>query len=122
MNKNAKNSIKESFWLLLAGGIAGYFLPWWSLAIVTAIFAYFFRWSNAKAFGLGLAVGILLWSGYASILSYLNQGVLAKMIGELFGGLSGFQLIIITGWIGGILAGFGALTGSLFRNLTLKKV
>ena len=76
--------------------------------------------SSGKAYAVGFAAGFLLWWGSAFFFNFANAGMLAGKMGELIGNLNSAYMLMITGTMGGILAGFGTLTGvlgNLFSNL-----
>ena len=104
---------------LVLGYLAGRFIGWWSLPIVTAISSFYFKTSVGKAFAAGTAAGTLLWLLYSGILNFANGGQLSGMLAETFHLTSGAYLMNITVLIGGLLGGMGALCGALARNVIL---
>ncbi|MDX1943582.1 MAG: hypothetical protein SFU99_23650 [Saprospiraceae bacterium] len=105
---------------LIAGFIAQQFLPWWMIAVIAGLLSYIFDLKTGVSFWAGFVAAALLWASYAGYLDYQNEGILSARIGKLFGGLPGAVLILLTGVVGGIFGGLGALTGSLGRRLTTK--
>ncbi len=93
------------------------FLPWWSIAFLAAILSSALNIKVSASFWLGFLAAALLWGGYAAFLSTANEGIMAARIGKLLGGLNGTLLLFVTGLLGGIFGGLGALTGSLGRRL-----
>lgn len=110
-----KNVFFVTLFILVFGclGFAG--LPWWALSFIAAAAVFFFPLSGGKGFATGFATGTLLWMTVALLQNAGNGGLLSGRIGQLFMGLQGFQLLLITGLLGGLLAGFGALTGAYLR-------
>jgi len=102
---------------LIAGYIGHQFLPWWSIAAIAALLSFIFHVKVKLSFWAGFLAAALLWGGYAAVIDAANEGILSARIGNLFGGVSGFMLLVMTGIIGGIFGGMGALTGSLGRML-----
>lgn len=98
------------------------FLPWWSGLIVIALFTAIMGVKPGKAVAFGAGILACIWLGYAMLLNFGNQGVLAAKIGEIFKGVSTAQLLGITFFLGGLLGGLAALTGSLFRRMISRKV
>jgi len=97
--------------------IAGLHFPWWSIAIAAFIVALLIQQKSWKAFLAGFIGLLLLWSGLAFWIDVKNESILSARIGELFGiGNNSFLLILITGIIGGLVAGFAALSGSFLRT------
>lgn len=112
-----KNFLIQFALTLILSWLAQLFLPWWSLVIVAAIVALFFHYKYAvTSFLVGfLAVG-LLWMGYAYWISTGDSSLTSRM-GELFGGMSPFFMVIFSTTIGAIAGGLGALTGTMGRQI-----
>lgn len=96
--------------------ISGLFLPWWGMAITSLLVALLVHQKGYKAFLAGLLGVFLLWAGLAWWIDMKNNGVLSERIASVLplGGNS-ILLILVTGLIGGLVAGLGALTGSYLR-------
>lgn len=100
----------------LLGFIGGLFLPWWSIAIAAFIVALLVQQRSGIAFLSGWLGLFLLWGGLALWINIRNEGVLAAKIASVLPlGGSAVLLIIVTGFIGGLVAGFAALSGSYLR-------
>lgn len=89
------------------------FLPWWSFAITSFIVALTIQQKGWKSFVSGFLALFIFWGLYAFILDNNNHHLLSTKIAELFP-LNGSYvlLLVITAFIGGIISGFAALTGS----------
>jgi hypothetical protein len=97
--------------------VAGLYLPWWSLAIAAFFVAVFIHQHPGKAFLSGFLGVFILWAGLAWWIDMKNEGILSKKIAELLPlGGSSFLLILVTAFIGALVAGFGAMTGSFLRS------
>jgi hypothetical protein len=96
--------------------ISGLFLPWWGIAIAALLVAVIIKQSAGKAFAAGFLGVMLLWQGLAWWINIGNHGVLAKKIALVLP-LGGNQvyLILVTGIVGGLVAGFAAMSGSYLR-------
>lgn len=104
--------------IILLGGIAQLFLPWWSLVVITFLVAFAFRLNAWGGFFAGFLGIFLLWAIYAFFLNQANEGLLASRMGDLFslpGGALG--VLIISALVGGLLGGLGAVTGTFGREL-----
>lgn len=116
-----KNILLSTLFILILGCLSLFGLPWWCLALIAAVAIFIFPLSGGKSFATGFAAGTLLWFSIAFILNAANGGMLSAKIGLLFQGVSGFQLLSVTGLLGGLLAGFGALTGSYARQWVFRE-
>ena len=91
----------------------GLYFSWWSVSIAAFIVAVAIRQHPAKSLLSGFLGVFLLWGILAWWIDIKNEGVLSRRIAELFSlGDKTFLLIIISAFIGALVAGFGALTGS----------
>jgi hypothetical protein len=116
--KTIKNHLLIVFCVLVFGGSAFWGLPFWMTAVGGLIGAWFFR---ARASGLtALFSGFFLWFVPAFLLNRGNGGVLAAKVGALFMGLTPLHLLLLTGLLGGLLAGLGHLTGRYLHELIIK--
>ena len=96
--------------------LAGLFLPWWSIALVAFLVALLIRQEIAWAYLAAFTAIFLLWGGLATIITIQNKGVLAHKIAQLFP-LNGnaVYLLLLTATVGGLVAGFAAMSGSSLR-------
>lgn len=103
--------------LIIIGFILQSFLPWWIIVFTAIIVGIVAKMGGTRSFGIGFLSIALLWGVYAGWIDQANAGRLSSRMGELFGGIAGYQLILIVALVGGILGGMGMLTGSLARKL-----
>ena len=103
--------------------IAGIYIPfWWFFAIVALIVAVLVHQKSGKAFLAGFLGLFILWLVLVIWMDNGNDGVLSAKIASLLplGGSKG-ALLFVTAFIGGLIAGFAALTGSFLRSSNAKK-
>jgi hypothetical protein len=86
--------------------ISGLFLPWWGIAVAALLVAVLIHQKPGKAFLAGSAGVILLWIGLA-----VWRDVTVLPLGG-----NPILLIVLTAFIGGLVAGLAALTGSYLRS------
>lgn len=103
--------------VLALGLLCRWGLPWWAIVPIGAVAGWAVRPGAGAGFGAGFMAGFLLWFGLALALHIANGGLLATRVGQLMQGLSGGVMLLVTGLLGGLLAGFGVLTGHLGREL-----
>ena len=102
---------------------AGIFIGWWwFFAVVAFAVAILVHQKAWKAFFSGFLGLFLLWGGLAYWIDVKNESILSSKIAELLPlGGSSFLLIVVTGFIGGIVAGMAALSGSFLRSTKQKQ-
>lgn len=97
--------------------IAGIYLDWWSLAIAAFLVAVLIHQKAGRAFLSGFLGVFILWAGLAWWIDIKNDAVLSKKIAALLPlGGSSIALILVTAFIGALVAGMGAMTGSFLRS------
>ena len=102
--------------------IAGLYFPWWSIAVTAFIVALLVHQKAWKAFLAGFLGLFLLWAALAGWIDMKNEHILSARIGELLGiGHNSLLLVLITALVGGLVAGFAALSGSYLRSSNKKR-
>ena len=97
--------------------ISGLYLPWWGIAPVALAVAALIPQRPGVAFLAGFTGLFLLWAGLAFWTDEQNQGILSQKIARILPlGGRGLLLVLITGFVGGLVGGLAALTGSFLRN------
>ena len=108
--------------IILLSFAGGLFFPWWIIAIAAFIVTAFIPMRPAAAFAIGAAALATLWGGMALIIDSQNQHVLAARIASVLPlGGSPVYLILVTAFIGLLVGGAAALSGSLFRRIFSEK-
>ena len=96
--------------------IASLFLPWWGIAIAALLVAAIVHQKAGKAFVSGLLGVFLLWAGLAWWIDMKNNSVLSHKVASVLPlGGNTLLIIVVTGLVGGLVAGFAALSGSYLR-------
>ena len=116
--------MKFIFRLILIA-ILSYFLPfyfpWWVIILSSMIVGLLLPGNGWNLFNAGFLGGGLVWLGYALKLDYQTQSIMTNQMVELMGLDDPLLLLLLSGLIGGLGSGFGALTGSSFRQIFMKK-
>ena len=90
--------------------VLGLYFPWWSLAIAALIIGILIHQRAGMAFLSGFLGVFLLWAILAWWIDMKNEGYLSAKISALLPlGGSSILLILVTAFIGGLVAGFGAM-------------
>jgi hypothetical protein len=93
------------------------YFPWWSIAIVAFVVVALIPQKPVMAFLCGFGALFLFWTLLSLWISSNNDHILAHKVSVLFLKTdSPFLLIIVTGLIGGLVAGFAALTASFIQK------
>ena len=91
-------------------------LPWWVIAFSACLVAASFKSSGLSDFMAGfLGVG-LLWLTMAWWIDLETDSILTQKIATLLNVGKAYVVILVTGLIGGIVGGFGALSGHFLRK------
>ena len=93
------------------------FLPWWSIAIAAFAVAALIPQGAAKSFLTGFTALFLLWGGLSFWISNNNEHLLAHKVSMVLLKMDNpWILIFATAFIGALVAGFAALSGSFLRK------
>ncbi len=113
-----------AFFLTILLSFAGcLFLPWWFIGVAGFIVAVVVPQRSFLAFLSGFLALVVLWGAQSFFIDLQNNHILAtRVAGILPLGKSYIALIAVTAFIGGIVAGLAALTGSYLRWPVSKKV
>ena len=97
--------------------VAELFFPWWIIAVCAFVVNLFLPTKGFNAFLSGfLGVG-LLWLLFAWLIDLNTSSLLSDKVARLFELSNTSVLVAATGLVGGLVGGFAAMSGSLFRNL-----
>lgn len=89
--------------------------PWWSFVIPLFILGLFIqhkKW-NVNSFMIGFLAGFIIWFGATLYFDTKNNSLILDKIGVLLS-LNKILIMILSGCIGGLLAGVSLLTGTKF--------
>jgi hypothetical protein len=95
----------------------GLYLPWWSIALAAFIVAFFIHQPPLRSFLTGFVGVMLLWLVLILAINSGNQGILAPKMSMVMGFGDAYILVILSIFIGGLVAGFGSLTGCILRKI-----
>lgn len=101
----------------LAVLLVPFVLPWWWIPIMTAIIAVVVDIPTFKAFLISFSITFVVWIGIAIWQNTKFYLPIHQVLSELFGGTKTYLIYVLTGLIGGIVSGLGALTGRYFKLL-----
>ena len=96
------------------------FFPWWIIAVAAFIVAALIPQRSFLAFVAGFAALFILWGVQAAIIDAGNHHVLSTKVAGLLPLRGSYTiLILLTAFIGGLVGGMAALTGSFLRSSKL---
>jgi hypothetical protein len=94
------------------------YLPWWMIAVAAFVVCVSVSQRPFVSFLAGFIALFLLWGGMAILISINNQHVLAHKVSMIIiRSDNPYLLILLTALVGGVVAGLGAISGSLFRRV-----
>jgi vacuolar-type H+-ATPase subunit F/Vma7 len=113
-----------SFFLTILLSFAGsLFLPWWIIAVAAFLVAALIHQRPFKAFLAGFIALFALWGVQAILIDNQNEHLLATKVAAILPlGGSYIALILVTAFIGGLVAGMSALTASFLRGSRRKPI
>jgi hypothetical protein len=98
--------------------LAGLWFDWWIIAIAAFLIALLVVQRPGKAFLSGFIALFVLWGLFSWWIDMKNDQILSQKIAVVLPlGGSSVLLILVTALIGGIVGGFGALSGSFLRRM-----
>ena len=96
------------------------FLAPWIVVVIAGLVTLPIKTSASSAFLGGFVAISLLWMCKATIIDVHTNSILSTKIANLIGINSSILLILLTGTIGGILGGLGALSGQQLIHVLRK--
>lgn len=101
---------------------ASLFMPWWIIAVAAFLIAFAIPQKPLLAFVCGFAALFILWVGVSFYISSANNDLLVHKMSVLFIKADNpILLFLLTGLIGGLVAGFASLSGRYLRQIITSK-
>ncbi len=98
-----------------------FILPWWTLAFCGMLIGFGIPGHGLNSFISGFLGAGAVWLFLAWKIDMETNSILSDKLVQLFPVDDVIYLIVATGLIGGLIAGFGMLTGTSFRQIFIKK-
>ena len=103
--------------MLLSAAICLYF-PWWTIAIVAFFVAVVIPQKAGWAFVSAFTTLTLIWGGLSFYISSNNNHILVHKVSMIILKMDNpLVLFTATAMIGGLVAGFAAMSGSYLRKI-----
>jgi hypothetical protein len=99
-------------------GYLGGFIAWWGIALVALIVGFALQMNGGLSFLSGLIGGSIFTAIHAIVINNANEGILVEKMNSLLG----FDALIVTVLIGGLLSAMGCITGKYLRDSVLGEV
>jgi hypothetical protein len=113
--------IVSTILIALLSFAAGLYLPWWSIALVAFLVAFFIGQKPWMAYLSGFVACLLLWGLLALWIDVQNDHILSERMAILFPlGGSSLLLVFVTGLLAAIIGGMAALSGSYLLKYLLE--
>ena len=104
------------FTALLCGALQ-IFLPWWVCVATSFFIALIIAQQPTSSFWAAFWAVFLLWGGYSAWIDYNTDSFFTNKIAQLFQIPSSYLLILLTAFVGGLVSGLGAMSGSYLRKM-----
>lgn len=102
--------------IALLSFVCGLFLPWWTIALAAFVVSALIPLKPLQAFFAGFLAIFLLWGGLAFGIDQLNNSILSEKIAAILPlGGSVIALILVTAFVGALVGGGAAITGSFLK-------
>ena len=106
--------------IAILAAVCTWYLPWWMIAVVSAVVAFVINMSNGKAFFSGFFGIGLCWTSIILNLDIQNDHILSSRMAGLFS-LPGYGLFILVNVMtGALVGGLAAWSGAALRNGFMK--
>ena len=107
-------------WIIvtIAAFVLQQFLPWWSIAIAGLLYGFVIWQSSRTAFLNGFIGVFVLWAGIPLYIYFVNDGLLASILAEMFYMPHGLLVILAGGIAGGLTGALSSLAGKYLRDLS----
>jgi hypothetical protein len=103
--------------IILLSFLACLYFPWWSIAIAAFIVTAIIPQNALMSFVTGFVALFLLWLGLSFWISNNNDHILAHKVSLLILKTDNpFLLMVVSAFIGALVAGFAALAGGYVRK------
>ena len=107
--------------ILILSFLGSFFLPWWFVAIVAFVTAFFIGKTPGRSFWSGFGAVFIVWAVLALFKTIPNNNILASRVVQLFPIPHYWLLLLmITALIGGLVGGMAALSGMLTKKTFAK--
>jgi hypothetical protein len=94
------------------------FLPWYSFVFVVFLVSLLVHQKPLMSFVTGFLAVCIVWVVLAILADSANNHILSTKVATILPLKGSYTMLtLITGVVGGLVAGFAALTGSLARKL-----
>ena len=102
--------------IALLSFVCGLFLPWWTIALVAFVVSVLIPLKPLYSFFAGFLAIFLLWGGMAFGIDWMNNSILSSKIAAILPlGGSAIALILVTAFVGALVGGGAAITGSFLK-------
>ncbi len=103
--------------IALLSFIGGLFFPWWTIAIAAFVVSVLIPQRPLASFFTGFTALFLLWGGLAAYIDAANNSILSSRVaGLIYLHGSSIALVLVTGFIGALVAGGASLTAAFLRK------
>lgn len=107
--------------IALLSFLSGLYLPWWCFALAACGISALIPQKPLWAFLSGFLALFLLWGGLAWGIDAANNNILSVKIAQILHlGNSSFLLVLVTAFVGALIGGGAAITGTYMTTRKLR--
>ena len=108
--------------IALLSFVSGLFFPWWTIALAAFAVSALIPQRPLLSFFSGFLALFLLWGLLALGIDLANGSILSAKIAEILPlGGSSIVLVLVTGFIGALVGGGGAITGAFLKKPMIRQ-
>ena len=107
--------------ILILSFAAAYFLPWWTVAIIAFLAAFFVGKTTRGSFWSGFGGVFFVWAILVLFKSIPNNNMLAARVSKLFHLPHWILILLVTAIVGGLVGGLSALSGIMVKKAVSSK-
>jgi hypothetical protein len=112
--------LSSALFIAILSAISTWYLPWWMIAVVSAVVSFIIHLSSGKAFLSGFLGIALCWTILIINVDSANEHILSSRMAQLFSLPGYWAFISVNVLVGALVGGLAAWSGAVLRNGFMK--